>query len=40
MKLKVEVISDNNSNKKVTEAILKLLSKYENFFIKDVQAKE
>lgn len=30
MKLKVDVITNNNTNTKVTQALLKLLSKYEN----------
>ena len=35
MKLKVEVITNSNSNKKITKSLLNLLSKYEKIFIEN-----
>lgn len=40
MNIKVEVITDDKSSEKITESILKLLSKYEKTLIKDVQSKK
>lgn len=40
MKLKVQVITNANSNKKITKSLLQLLSKYEKSLIKNVQDKE
>lgn len=40
MKLKVEVITNANSNKKITESLLQLLSKYEKNLIKNIQHKK
>lgn len=40
MNLKVEVITNANSNKKITESLLHLLSKYEKNLIKNVQDKK
>lgn len=39
MKLKVEIITNPDTSTKVTKSLLKLLSKYESIFIKNIQYK-